>query len=374
MKKIIFLGAGYANLSIIKSLDKTTLKKAQFLLINNASYHYKTTQLHKLASKEKEDGIKIPLKEIIPNEITFIQDYALRIEKNKLICQNTEYDFDEIYVGLGANINTFGIEGLDSCFHIGDYENALKTKESIFKHLEDEKTPNKDIVICGAGFSGVELAGSLAEYCNKNQLDASISIVEAMDEILPMFDKKLARKARIYLEKLGVRVLTSHKITKKESNRLFLDGEIGYIDSENIIFTAGVKGNKVIGDSIFENKNNRIAVNEFLQAPGYENCYIIGDCSLVLDKNERPFAPTAQIACKQGLYLAKSLKARLNNKNFNEKFTFSNQGSVCSVSYKYAVASVNGKDFSGCLANILKTIIDKKWDYKLFGLKAFKGI
>ncbi|MBZ7982186.1 NAD(P)/FAD-dependent oxidoreductase [Campylobacter sp. RM12640] len=370
MKKIIFLGAGYANLSLIKSLSKEDLTKAEFLLINNNSYHYKTTELHKIAANESEKNIKIPLKDIIPSEIVIIQDSAIKIEGNKLYCKNTDYDFDEIYVGLGANKNTFGIEGLDEAYEIGTYEDALKTKEIIYSNLEKSESIYKNIVICGAGFSGVELCASIAQVCKSKGIDAKISIVEAMDEILPMYNKDLAKVARNYLEKLGVKVLTSHKIIKKVGDRLYLNNEDTYIDSKNIIFTAGVKGNEVIKNSVFENKNNRILVNEFLQAPNYSNCYILGDCSLIMN-NDRPFAPTAQIACKQGNYLARSLSARLNNEEFKETFIYKDQGSVCSLSEKYAVASIQGKDFSGFLAKVLKKITELKWQYKLFG---FKGL
>ncbi|MBZ7985137.1 FAD-dependent oxidoreductase [Campylobacter sp. Cr9] len=368
MKKIIFLGAGYANLSLIKSLSKEDLKKAEFLLINNNSYHYKTTELHKIAADESEKNIKIDLKSIIPEEIVIIQDTAIKIEPNKLYCKNTDYDFDEIYIGLGANKNTFGIEGLEETYEIGDYENALKTKEDLYKNLEKSESIYKNVVICGAGFSGVELCASIAQVCKSKDIDANIYIIEAMDEILPMYNKELAKVARKYLENLGVKVLSSHKIIKKQGDRIYLNDEENYIDSKNIIFTAGVKGNAVIGNSVFESKNNRVLVNEYLQAPNYDNCYILGDCSLIMN-NDRPFAPTAQIACKQGNYLAKSLSARLNNQSFKEKFSYKDQGSVCSLSEKYAVASVQGRDFSGFLAKVLKKFTEIKWQYKLFGLK-----
>ncbi|WP_267524543.1 NAD(P)/FAD-dependent oxidoreductase [Campylobacter sp. MG1] len=368
MKKIILLGAGYANLTILKNLDKKTLKSAEFLLINDNTFHYKTTELHKIAAKENDKDIIINLKEIVPNEVTIIKDKAIKIEANKLYCENTNYDFDEIYVGIGASKNTFGIQGLDDCYEIGNYEDTLKTQKAIFENLKKEGEENKHIVICGAGFSGVELCGSLARMCNELDLEAKITIVEAMDEILPMYSKNLAKKARDYLENLGVNVLSSHKIIKKIGNRLYLNDENTFINSNNIIFTAGVKGNNVMANSIFEQKNNRVKVNEFLQAPNYNNCYILGDCSLIMN-NDRPFAPTAQIACKQGAYVARSIKARLSGKTFNEKFTYTDKGSVCSISEKYSVAFVLGNELSGNIANLLKKFTEIKWQYKLFGIK-----
>lgn len=368
MKKIIFLGAGFANLSIIKGLSKDTLSKAKFILINNTSYHAKVSELHKIAAKEAEKYIKVELKDIVPSEIEIVQDSVVTVKENKVICKNGEYDFDEVYVGLGANKNTFGIAGLEETLEIGDYENALKTQQTVFSNLQNDDEVYKNIVICGAGFSGVELCGSLAVVCKEKGIKANIYIVEAMDEILPMYSKNLAKIARNYLENLGVKVLSSHKIIKKDGDRLYLNDENTYIDSKNIIFTAGVKGNAIMAESVFAQKNNRVMVDEYLRAPEHKNCYILGDCSVVMN-GERPFAPTAQIACKQGEYLARSLMARLNNLEFNEKFVYHDKGSVCSISEKYSVAFVFGKELSGFLANKLKRFTEIKWQYKLFGLK-----
>lgn len=129
-----------------------------------------------------------------------------------------------------------------------------------------------------------------------------------MDEILPVYSKDLAKKARNYLENLGVKVLSSHKIIKKVDDKLF--DENNYIKALTIIFTAGVKGSEVIANSGY--KNNRVLVNDYLMAPNFDNCYVLEDLAIISN-----FAPTAQIACKQGKYLAKRLNARLEGTELN---------------------------------------------------------
>lgn len=367
MQKIILLGAGYANLSLIKSLNEYSLDNAEFILVNNNSYHYKTTELHKIAAKEEGKNIKIELNKILPAKVKFIQDEVISIQEDKIICKNNELSYDKVVVALGANKNTFGISGLDECYEISDYEKALLTQKTIYENIQKDEQSYKNIVICGAGFSGIELCASLAIML-KNQ--ANIYIVEAMDEILPMYPKSLAQVARKYLESLGVNILSSHKIIKKEGDKLFLNDENNFIVSKNIIFTAGVKGNEVINNSFMASKNNRVLVNKFLQCEENKNCYIIGDCSLIMNK-ERPFAPTAQIACKQGEYLANCInKILLNNENEIKEFNYIDKGSVCSLSNQNAIAYILDKEFSGFSAKLLKKFTEIKWNFKLEGFKS----
>ncbi|MBT0883232.1 FAD-dependent oxidoreductase [Campylobacter sp. RM12654] len=358
MKKIVFLGAGYANLSLIKKIKKKNLRKAEFILINNNSYHYKTTELHKIAARESEKDIVINLKSILPKDITLICDNVKSIENGKVICENANYDYDELYVGLGASVNTFGIDGLDECLNIINYKNALKTAETLYKNLELYE--NKNVIICGAGLSGVELCGSIATTCKNLGISINLYLVEAMDEILPVYTKDLAKKARNYLENLGVKVLSSHKIIKKVDDKLFLNDENNYIKAKTIIFTAGVKGSEVIANSGFNHKNNRVLVNEYLMAPNFDNCYVLGDLAIVSN-----FAPTAQIACKQGKYLAKRLNARLEGIEFNEPFKYNDKGSICSVGKDYAIGVILGKTYSGFMAKSLKKLTEIEWSETL---------
>lgn len=367
MQKILLLGAGYANLTLLKSLSEYSLDNAEFTLINNNSYHYKTTELHKIAAKEKGKDIKIELNKILSTKINFIQDEVISIKENKVICKNNELTYDKVIVALGANKNTFGISGLDECYEISNYEQALLTQKTVYENIQKDGQAYKNIIICGAGFSGVELCASFAIML-KNK--ANIYIVEAMDEILPMYPKSLAHIARKYLTSLGVNVLSSHKIIKKEGDKLFLNDENNFILSKNIIFTAGVKGNEVINNSFMLSKNNRVLVNEFLQCKENKNCYVIGDCSLIMN-NDRPFAPTAQIACKQGQYLANCIdKILLNNENEIKAFKYTDKGSVCSLSNQNAIAYIFNKEFSGFSAKLLKKFTEIKWDFKIRGIKS----
>lgn len=117
-----------------------------------------------------------------------ICDKVKSIENGKVICENANYDYDELYVGLGASVNN--IAGLDGCLNIINYKNALNTAETLYKNLELYE--NKNVIICGARLCGVELW--VATTCKNLGISINLYLVEAMDEILLVYAKDLAKE------------------------------------------------------------------------------------------------------------------------------------------------------------------------------------
>ncbi|WP_291952640.1 FAD-dependent oxidoreductase [Campylobacter sp.] len=386
-KKILFLGAGYGSLSAIKALNEDFFTKAQVSLINNNSYHYHTILLHKVASNEDILSSKFDLLPLLNSNIKLIQDEVVKIKRDKVITKNAEYDFDILVCGLGFAKETFGIKGMQEyALSIDNYENALKINEEIYKKIKNYKyTQNKDdlkIVVCGGGLSGVEFIASLAlqlkKTCKKENIayeDLELFIVEAMDHILPMFDEKLANKASLRLKKLGVKVYEKSKIIECEKNGIRLADE-NFIKANTIIWTAGVRGNSVIENSSdFPSVRSRIEIDEFMHPINMENAnryFFIGDNSILKNaKTNAPYPPTAQLALRQGAYVAKVLMNLIDNKENNQKFEFISGNTLCSIGKDYAVGTILHKPLSGKIAIKLKIFIEKLWQYQLEGIKGF---
>ncbi|MCR6571782.1 FAD-dependent oxidoreductase [Campylobacter insulaenigrae] len=386
-KKILFLGAGYASLSTIKALDEDFFAKTQVSLINNNSYHYHTILLHKVASNEDVESPKFDLLPLLNSNIELIQDEVVKIKKDKVITKNGEYGFDILVCGLGFTKETFGIKGMQEyALSIDNYENALKINEEIYKKIKNYRyTQNKDdlkIAVCGGGLSGVEFIASLAlqlqETCEKENIayeNLELSIIEAMDHILPMFDAVLASKAKLRLENLGIKVYEKSKIIECERNGIRLNSQ-DFIKANTIIWTAGVRGNSVIENSDdFLSVRSRIEIDEFMHPINIENAnryFFIGDNSILKDpKTNIPYPPTAQLALRQGAYVAKSLINMIANKENNQKFKFISGNTLCSIGKDYAVGTVLHKPLSGKIAIKLKIFIEKLWQYQLQGIKGF---
>ena len=117
--------------------------------------------------------------------------------------------------------------------------------------------------------------------------------------MLPGFDPELVQYAVKYLEEQGVEFRINTPIEQCDEDGVTLKGG-EEIKAATVVWTGGVRGNRLIEEAGFETMRGRVKVDEYLRAPGYEDVFIIGDCSLVFNGEGRPYPPTAQIASQQG--------------------------------------------------------------------------
>ncbi|MDO7253286.1 NAD(P)/FAD-dependent oxidoreductase [Helicobacter cappadocius] len=385
--RILLLGAGYGCLSAVKKLTHKDFTNAQITLISNQDYHYHTVLLHEVASGAKLKGIKYPLKDILPSEITFIQDTITQIQpsSNQVIGQNGIYDYDYLVIGLGFDSDSFGIKGIEEySLSMTSYESSINIKNHIDQKFENYKN-NKDInelkfIICGGGFSGVEFATSLAQELNIKAKKADIpkgnikiSCIEAMPHILPMFDNILSTQASKRLQELGIEVLENSKILEclKDGVIIEKDGKSSKIHGNTIIWSAGVKGNKVIQNSTeFQSARSKIEIDEYLHPkevlPNRDKIFIVGDCGALKDpKTGRFHAPTAQISVREGAYVGETLHCIIQGHSIEKTFYFEPKGSICSLGKGYGLGIFMDRKISGSFAYTVKRSIENLWVMKL---------
>ncbi|AQW87708.1 NADH:quinone oxidoreductase II [Campylobacter pinnipediorum subsp. caledonicus] len=380
--KIIVIGAGYAGMAFLKSLDEECFKKGDFTIINKNSYHYHSTMLHKVATAEKSGKIMFDLREILHPEIKIIQQLVTDIdEKNHVITTEFgSYEYDYLVCAAGFEKESFNLEGISNAMFIDSYSQSARICEQIKlkfdQALENEK--GMEVVVCGGGLTGIEFAASCAnmikEKCKfynvSKQLQDKfkVKLVSSTPRLLTFFSEKLSKKTADKLEELGVNVIHDTKIKSLEKNKVIF--EDGSFNADLIVWTAGVKGASIVSDSDRENERGRVKVDDKLRAIGSKHMFYIGDVSAVKDKkNGGYYPPTAQIACEQGAYLAREFRSILFNEEFNEEFNFRSNGIICSIGHKYSVAKVFGFELSGLLPSFLKTIVEKKWNVKILGIK-----
>lgn len=374
MKKIVLAGAGYACISVLKSLPKSIFLKYDFILVNDNTFHYQTTLLHEFASN-KNKNITYSLKNLFKN-ITIIETKVTSVGEDILYTDKGDISYDYLIFGIGSEKNTFGISGLEDKLDIGNINNAKLVSEKIKENFKSEKDIDRNVIICGAGLTGVEFAGALSEYAKVNNIKASIVLVEAAERILPPFTKEQAEYAKDILTKNGIVVYEKAKITQGSQNNILIekDGKTQELVASNIVWTAGVKGNHITSKSPFKCQNDRALIDEYCRPKDYNksNIFVIGDCSMMIDKStNRPYPPTAQFAQKQGEYIAEILEDILEGRENIKPFVYKSKGTACSLCNKKAVGDVGGKALFGLKAYFLKKIIDRKWLYKLYGIKSF---
>lgn len=370
MQKVLIVGGGYGSLSFIKSLRIADLKDFEFTLISKEREHYQSVLLHEVISKARD--ITIKYEDILPERIHFVQDEIQEIKRNAVLGLKGEYWYDLLILALGFSSDDFGIPGVKQYAHsLVNFKASLNIHRKLQERLRQGRT---EIVVCGGGFSGIELLGNLAlDLREKYHADFKLKCIEAMPNIIPMFSEKMASTAREFLENLGVEFYLGSKILECKEDCVVIEknGEQQEIKSDFTFWTAGVKGNEVIANSPFlTSTRSKIEVDAFLNPihGDMKNIFVLGDCAALRDPSTgRFYPPTAQIANQEGRYLAKVFNS---NFQFNEKFDYQSKGTFCSLGSQYAIGSFGRANFKGYPASLMKKFVEFQWLFKLKGLKS----
>ncbi|MGW7975416.1 NAD(P)/FAD-dependent oxidoreductase [Staphylococcus xylosus] len=393
-KKVLVLGAGYAGLQTITKLQKQiSADEAEITLINKNDYHYEATWLHEAsAGTLSYEDLLYPVESVVDkNKVNFVKAEVTKIDRNakKVETDAGIFDFDILVVGLGFESETFGIKGMkDHAFQI---ENIL-TARQLSRHIEDKfanyasskQKDDKDlaIIVGGAGFTGVEFLGELTdripELCNKYGVEQSkvkITCVEAAPKMLPMFSDELVNYAVSYLEDKGVefKIGTPIVAANEKGFVVKVNDKEEQLEANTVVWAAGVRGSKLMEESFEGVKRGRIVTKQDLTIEGYDDIFVIGDCSAFIPAGEeRPLPTTAQIAMQQGEHTAKNIKNVLEGQPTQE-FDYVDRGTVCSLGAHDGVGVVYGKDIQGKKAAFMKKVIDTRAVFKLGGIGlAFK--
>lgn len=388
---IVILGAGYGGIMTAVKLQKSLgANDANVTLVNKHSYHYQTTWLHENAAGTlHHDRTRIQISDVInTSQVNFVQDTVIEIkpEDKKVLLENGELSYDYLVIGLGFEAATFGISGLkENAFTI----NSINSARLIRQHIEynfakynnemEKKQERLNIVVGGAGFTGMEFVGELAnripELCKEYDIPREkvrIINVEAAPTALPGFDPELVEYAMNSLEARGVEFKIGAMIKEVTENKLVFekDEQREEIETNTVVWAAGVRGNSLVEKAGFEANRGRIPVGDDLRPEGYEDVFIVGDCALIMNEETgRPYPPTAQIAIQQAEQTAANLTRLIRGEDHLEPFEPDLKGTVASLGHNDAIGVVfDDKKLFGWSATAMKKIIDNRYLLKLGGV------
>jgi len=393
MKNILVLGGGYGGVLTAKKLGKQLRKRhdVRITLIDRKPYHTLLTELHEVAANRvEEDSIRIDLKKVFLGfknvDVVLDEIRQIDFEGRKLVSDKTSYAYDYLVIGTGSKPTFFGIPGADRhAFSLWSYEDAVKLKEQIlamFRQavLERDKAARQAMltfVVVGAGFTGVEMIGELAEFtqelCKEFVVDPSevkLHVVDMVDKILPILPEPLIRKAEKRLRKLNVNIITGSKITGVSDSGVQLGDE--EIVSRTVVWTAGVEGSELAGSVDVEQKGRkRILTNDKLQVPQHNEVYVVGDNIFYIPEGQtNPVPQMVENAELAAPVIAHNIAADIRNKPMKSyKPTF--HGTMVCIGSRYGVANVGvpGKMFkmSGLPAMAVKHLINIVYLFQVCG-------
>jgi NADH dehydrogenase len=221
-------------------------------------------------------------------------------------------------------------------------------------------------VIVGAGATGLELAGALAEIANEtlkhdfrriNPSEAQILLVEGGTRILTAFPEDLADKAERLVSRLGVKVLKGVKVTNVDAEGVTFErgATTERLAAKTVLWAGGVTTNE-FGRTLGKrteaqtDRIGRIPVTPQLTIPNFPNIFVVGDLALANDKYGKPLPGVAQVAMQGGAYAARMIRARVEKKPEPPPFHYFNKGDMAVIGRAAAVANIFGLHLSGLLA------------------------
>lgn len=369
MKKLVIVGAGFAGLRLAKKLKN---KGFEIWLIDRNNFYQFQPLFYQVATSGLEpSAIIFPLRKVFQKH-SHIHIRCTEVNKvnseGKYIETNIgKIDFDYLVLATGTKTNFFGNEQIAQwALPMKSVSEALFLRNTLLQHLEDALVSDKKIipslmsvVIVGGGPTGVEISGALAEMKKHilpkdyPELDfncMNIYLVEAGTKLLANMSNEASEKARSYLEKLGVKVLTSTQVVSYDGSVVkFSFGEV--FNTHNLIWAAGVVANSIEGIPVSSlTKGNRILVNRYNQINGMPNVFAIGDLGfMTTDKYPNAHPQVATVANEQADLLAINLIRNEKNEPLKE-FEYSNKGSMATVGRHLAVVDLPLIKFQGFFA------------------------
>ena len=369
MKKVLIIGAGFAGIRLARHLAKSDY---EIWLIDKNNYYQFQPLFYQVATCGLEpSSICFPLRKVFQNKknvhIRCAEVTSVDTDNKKVLTSIGAIDYDYLVIATGAVTNFFGNRIIEeNALTMKSVNQALYLRNKILQNFEDALIADThtqkalmNIVVVGAGPTGVEVSGALAEmkksilpkdYPELDFKNMAIYLIEAGPKVLGNMSPKASEKSEEYLKQLGVTVFTGINVSSYDGNEVLLSsGE--KINTKTLIWAAGVKCDLLIGVSDKAiTKGNRIIVNRYNQVNGYENIYAIGDiCSMSTEKFPNGHPQVATVANEQADLLAKNLILKLKNKDLKQ-FEYSNKGSMATVGRHLAVVDLPNIKFQGFIA------------------------
>jgi NADH dehydrogenase len=369
-KRIIIAGCGFAGLTLAKKLKN---KGYQVIILDKHNYHQFPPLFYQVASAGlEESSILFPLRKMFQNfkdyHLRKVEVKAVEPSNNRLITSGGIVEYDYLVLAHGATNAYFGSaqmqqysKGMKTIAEVLDLRNSLlmNFENALTAQNEEEREMLLSIVIIGGGPSGVEIAGALAEmnkyvlpkdYPEFKEVRAKIFLIEALDRVLSSMSPISSDKARTFLEKMGVQVLTKTIATGCDEKTVFTDSGKS-ISTGMIIWTAGIAGNKIEGlraDSF--SRAGRIKVDNYNIVSGYTNVFALGDIALMTEEKYPDGHPqVAQVAIQQARQLADNF-SRMRGRESLKEFKYRDLGTMATVGRHLAVVELPYVRFHGVSA------------------------
>ncbi len=368
--KVVIVGGGFGGLQVASKLED---KPVDVLMIDKHNYHTFQPLLYQVATGSLEaDSIAFSIRKNYAGQKNFRFRIAelnnINTEKNTIDTTIGEIAYDYLVIATGSTTNFFGNKDIEQyAMPMKSIPEALNLRSMILQNFEEavltnnkeDREPYLNFVLVGAGPTGVELAGALAElrnhilmkdYPELNKEHMNVYLVDFMPRTLGGMSENASAGAQKFLTDMGVQILLNAKVESYDGAEIkFADGKA--IKTKNVIWSAGVMG--VIPDGVSKDvivKGNKIRIDSACRVDGTPNVFAIGDvAAMITDETPKGHPGVAQVAIQMGNQVAKNILKIINGEPV-DPFKYFDKGSLATIGRNKAVADLGKLKFQGFFA------------------------
>lgn len=374
---VVVVGGGFGGLCAARAFRGSDVSVT---LLDRRNHHLFQPLLYQVATGGLSPAnIATPLRSLLKGRsltrVRLAEVEGFDLDRKVVRLADEELAYDSLIVAAGAGQSYFGRpEWAELAPGLKTIEDATMIRRRVllaFERAEAESSPERirallTFAVVGAGPTGVELAGALAEISRRTlagefrQIDPSsarVLLLEGADRVLPPFPENLSASAKRSLEQLGVTVRTGSLVERIEPGEIEVrsGNEREVIPCENVLWAAGVEASP-LGRALSEqsdaelDRSGRVIVEADCSLAKRPGVFVIGDMASFGHGVERPLPGLAAVAMQQGRYVAKTIRRRLANQAPQAPFRYLDKGNMATIGRKKAVAEIAGLKFSGLFA------------------------
>ncbi|MFT6160436.1 MAG: NADH dehydrogenase [Myxococcota bacterium] len=367
--RVLIIGGGFAGISSAQALKRAPV---DVLVVDRRNHHLFQPLLYQvataaLAPADIAEPIRTVLRKQANAKVILGSVQSVDPVHKRIRVDDRWIEFDWLIIAAGVRHSYFGhpeweqyAPGLKT---IGD---ALEIRRRILTAFEraewcdDDEARRKlmTFVVVGAGPTGVEVAGAIADiarltlardFRNIDTTSAHIILVEGGDKVLGVYPAPLPHRAHEQLTSLGVEVRLNTSVTGVDEDGVQLgDGE--RLDAATVVWAAGVQGSAVGEDAGFErHRSGRIPVKPDLSVPQYDHIFVAGDQAIIMGAGDKPVPGVAPAAMQMGKHAAKMIVASLKGHD-RTPFRYTDRGQMATIGHARAIAATGPLKLSGFIA------------------------
>jgi NADH:ubiquinone reductase (H+-translocating) len=376
--KVVIIGGGFGGLSAAQHLNSNLV---DVTLIDRRNYYLFQPLLYQVATGSLSAGqVAAPLRGVLSRQKSTRVWLGTVVDidpdsKRVVLADGTIVSYDSLIVAAGSQTSYFGrnewqewAPGMKSVEEATAIRHKILYAFEVAERLSDpvQRRAWLTFVIVGAGPTGVELSGAIAEIARqtlKNDFrsirpeEAQIILLDGAPRVLMPFPEDLAEKASRRLAKLGVEVRCGAMVKNVDKDGLTIDsgGRTDSIAVKTVVWAGGITASplgKIVAShtKAETDRGGRVKVKPDLTIPGYPDIYVVGDLASAMDEKGKPLPGVAQVAMQGGAYAAKAILRKVKGQRELPPFRYFDKGSLAVIGRWAAVADVFGVHISGFLA------------------------